>query len=183
MKTAQWRSSLKVLLYSQGRDSSFRPELRSRRASVLSATFSHLNRKTSRIFSLNRTPRCCVLVLKSARFKSSTTGFRDDLPNSDKSHPASNPRNELILEQKRILMTFGWPVARGNIYRSSPVIFGPPVSENSIARYRSCLSFPIGRTIDAFPESPAPDHNTSAPLRLRLRQRRRSCNHHPEARS
>ncbi len=151
--------------------------------SVLSATLSHLNRKTSRIFSLKRTPRCCVPVLKSARFKSSATSLGGDLPNSDNNHPASNPRNELILAQKRILMTFRWPVALGTILLYLTAISEPPVSEKTEARYRSCLSFPIGRTIDACPESPAGDHNISAPLRHHLRQHQLSCTRRPEARN
>jgi hypothetical protein len=86
-----------------------RSECRPRRASVLSTNLSHLNRKTSRIFSVNRIPRCCVLVLKSARLRSLAPGFEGDLPNSDKSPPASNPSNEFILVRKRIIMTFGRP--------------------------------------------------------------------------
>jgi len=39
-----------------------------------------------------------VLVLNSARFKSSTVGSGGDLPNIDNKTPASKPRNDFIFE-------------------------------------------------------------------------------------
>jgi len=64
--------------------------------------FSHLNRKTSRIFSLNRIPIRCVLVLKSACCNSSTVGLASDLPNSDDTPAARKPRKEPFFVRRRI---------------------------------------------------------------------------------
>ncbi|MHC4228574.1 MAG: hypothetical protein ACYSW0_14205 [Planctomycetota bacterium] len=49
------------------------------------------------MFSLKRIPKRCVLVGKSARFKSSGAGLAGDLPNSDNNPAAKKPRNEFIL--------------------------------------------------------------------------------------
>ena len=65
---------------------------------------SHLNRKTSRILSVNRIPRRCVLVLNSALCKSSTVGLAGDLPNIDNNTPAKNPRDEPILVRADIFL-------------------------------------------------------------------------------
>lgn len=47
--------------------------------------------------SVNRTPSRWVLVLKSARCKSALPGFAGDLPNTDSTQPASNPKNQPVL--------------------------------------------------------------------------------------
>ncbi len=76
---------------------------------VLPVTLSHLHLNASRIFSLKRTPRRCVLAGKSARFKSPAAGPAGDLPNSDNIAPAMNPRRELIVVEKRMFGTRDWP--------------------------------------------------------------------------
>jgi hypothetical protein len=69
--------------------------------------FIHLNRKTSRILSLNRIPKRCVLDLNSIRFKSFVVGLAGDLPNIVNKPAASKLRNEFILVRTRILMIRG----------------------------------------------------------------------------
>ena len=58
---------------------------------------SHLQRKTLRIFSVNRIPNRCVLVLNSARRKSSTVGVVCELPIADNIQPPRKPKNEFVL--------------------------------------------------------------------------------------
>jgi hypothetical protein len=67
--------------------------------------FIHLNRKTSRILSLNLIPKRCVLDLNSIRFKSFVVGLAGDLPNIANRPAASKLRNEFILVRTRILVT------------------------------------------------------------------------------
>jgi len=64
----------------------------------------HLNRKTSRIFSVNRIPKRCVLDLNSIRFKSFVVGLAGDLPNNVNKLAASKLSNEFILVRTRILV-------------------------------------------------------------------------------
>ena len=78
--------------------------------------FIHLNRKTSRILSLNRIPKRCVLVLNSIRFKSSAVGLAGDLPNNDNNPDANKARNEFILVRTRILMIRGFFGTRFTIF-------------------------------------------------------------------
>ena len=56
----------------------------------------HRNLKTSRIFSLNRIPSRCAVVLNSAFCKSSVVTLPDFLPSSDIIPAATKPRNEFI---------------------------------------------------------------------------------------
>ena len=141
--------------------------------------FSHLKRKTLRILSLKRIPKRCVLVLKSARLRSSATGVAGDLPNIDNRPAAISPRKEFILTRKDIRLVVS--DIEFNIQQS--IIFAQPFLNWPIILRRSCLSSRIRRTIDAGPESPADYHSTAAPLRYHLRQRRWFCNYHPKATS
>jgi len=68
--------------------------------------FIHLNRKTSRILSVNRIPKRCVLDLNSIRFKSCVVGLAGDLPNTVNKPAASKLRNEFILVRTRILVKY-----------------------------------------------------------------------------
>jgi len=68
--------------------------------------FIHLNRKTSRILSVNRIPKRCVLDLNSIRFKSFVVGLAGDLPNTVNKPAASKLRNEFILVRTRILVKY-----------------------------------------------------------------------------
>jgi hypothetical protein len=68
--------------------------------------FIHLNRKTSRILSVNRIPKRCVLDLNSIRFKSFVVGLAGDLPNTVNKPAASKLRNEFILVRIRILFKY-----------------------------------------------------------------------------
>jgi len=68
--------------------------------------FIHLNRKTSRILSVNRIPKRCVLDLNSIRFKSFVVGLAGDLPNIVNKPAASKLSNEFILVRTRILFKY-----------------------------------------------------------------------------
>ena len=57
----------------------------------------------SRILSVKRIPKRCVLVLNSARCKSAAVGLGGDLPNIDRNPATSKPRNELTLCRTVIL--------------------------------------------------------------------------------
>ena len=81
---------------------------------------SHLNRNTLRILSLNRIPKRCVLVPKSARRKSSTPGRCGDAPNSDDKPAARKPRKVLFLKRRGIRETrssFRSPIISHQHYR------------------------------------------------------------------
>jgi len=68
--------------------------------------FIHLNRKTSRILSVNRIPKRCVLDLNSIRSKSFVVGLAGDLPNTVNKPAASKLRNEFILVRTCILFKY-----------------------------------------------------------------------------
>jgi hypothetical protein len=57
----------------------------------------------SRIFSVNRIPNRCVLVLNSARCKSTVVGLGGDLPNIDSNRLANTANNELNFVPKDII--------------------------------------------------------------------------------
>jgi hypothetical protein len=127
----------------------------------------HLNRKTSRILSLNRIPKRCVLVLNSIRFKSFVVGLAGDLPNNDNNPAANKARNEFILVRTRILVKY--------YHYSLTAIFVLPILDRLTIRRRFCLSIRICRTIDVCPEFPACNHSIFEPPRCRLRRRRWFC--------
>ncbi|MHC4111711.1 MAG: hypothetical protein ACYSUY_11590 [Planctomycetota bacterium] len=57
----------------------------------------------SRIFSVNRIPKRCVLVLNSARCKSAVVGLERDFPNIERKRPTSKAKNEFIFAPKDII--------------------------------------------------------------------------------
>lgn len=137
--------------------------------------FIHLNRKTSRIFSVNRIPKRCVLDLNSIRSKSFVVGLAGDLPNIVNKPAASKLRNEFILVRTRILMIRGFIETRFAIFYNYKIIFARPILDRLTAPGRFCLSIRICRTIDACPEFQACNHSIFAPPRSRLRRRRWFC--------
>ena len=129
----------------------------------------HLNRKTSRIFSLNLMPKRCVLDLNSIMFKSSAVGLAGDFPNTDNKPAASKLKNEFVLTRKRILIISGLATDLVS------TIFVPPISDRLTIPGRFCLSIRICRTIVVCPEFPVCNHSIVAPPRHRPRQHRWFC--------
>lgn len=143
----------------------------------------HLKRNTSRIFSLNLTPKLCVLVLNSICLRSFESGLGGDFPKMVNKPPAIKLTNEFIFVLTCMIEVRGFQKANFYFLSNGKSIFVPLILSQPLIPHRFCLSIWIRQTFDICPEFQAWYHNIFALHRFRLRQHCRFCIVRPKAMS